>query len=54
MLCRKPPHGIGIDEDTLEDYLGNNIARLAGIEPSPPPRNAEEAKLRLTDSYAAL
>ncbi|NLZ41980.1 MAG: amidohydrolase, partial [Comamonadaceae bacterium] len=49
-----PPHGIGTDEDTLEDYLGNNIARLAGIRTSPPPRNAEEARLRLTDSYATL
>src|SRR5574337_580952 len=54
MLCKPPPHGNGIDEDTLEDYLGNNIARLAGIKTTPPPRNLDEAKLRLTDTYAKL
>ena len=54
MLCQPPPHGIGLDEDTLEDYMGNNIARLVGIDTTPPPRNAEEAQLRLSDSYARL
>ena len=54
MLCRPAPHGIGIDEDQLEDYLGNNIARLCGIETTRPPRNQEEAKVRLTDTYATL
>jgi len=47
MLCRKPPHGIGIDEDTLEDYLGNNVARMVGIETSLPPRSFDEACTRL-------
>ena len=32
VLCSAPPQGLGIDEDHLEDYLGNNIARLVGIE----------------------
>ena len=39
---------------TLEDYLGNNIARLCGIETSAPPRSQEEAQARLHDAYATL
>ena len=52
MLCRKPPHGIGIDEDTLEDYLGNNLARMIGLAPTAPPRTVEEAKARLAAKSA--
>ena len=40
VLCMEPPQGLNLDEDTLEDYLGNNIARMIGLEPSPPPRSA--------------
>ena len=38
VLCHEPPQGLNLDEDTLEDYLGNNLARMIGIEPSAPPR----------------
>ncbi len=54
VLCHEPPHGLGLSEDDLEGYLGNNIAKLVGIDPTPPPRNLEEAKARLTDTYAGL
>jgi hypothetical protein len=32
--------------------MGNNIARLCGIKPTPPPRSMDEAKARLTETYA--
>lgn len=51
VLCSEPPHGLGIDEDHLEDYLGNNIARLVGIEPTKPPKDLAEAELRLKATY---
>ena len=54
MLCKPAPHGIGADEDTLEDYLGNNIARLVGIKTTPPPRDREDAEARLSDTYAGV
>jgi hypothetical protein len=54
VLCMEPPQGMNLDEDTLEDYLGNNLARMLGIEPTPPPRNLNEAQARLTDTYATL
>ena len=28
VLCGPPPQGMNLDEDGLEDYMGNNIARL--------------------------
>jgi hypothetical protein len=43
----EPPQGLNLDEDTLEDYLGNNLARMIGIAPTAPPRTVEEAKARL-------
>lgn len=54
VLCHEPPQGLNLDEDTLEDYFGNNLARMVGIKPSPPPRDKAEAKLRLTDTYAGV
>jgi predicted TIM-barrel fold metal-dependent hydrolase len=54
VLCQDPPQGMNLSEDDLEGYLGNNIARLVGIEPTPPPRTMEEAKARLTDTYAGV
>jgi hypothetical protein len=45
---------MNLDEDGLEDYLGNNIARMVGIRPTPPPRNMDEAKARLKDTYAGV
>ena len=47
VLCTNPPQGLNLDEDTLEDYLGNNVARMVGIETSPPPRSFDEACTRL-------
>ncbi|MDB5730968.1 MAG: amidohydrolase 2, partial [Variovorax sp.] len=44
VLCHEPPQGLSLDEDTLEDYLGNNLARMIGLEPSPPPRSVAEAR----------
>jgi hypothetical protein len=43
----EPPQGLNLDEDTLEDYLGNNVARMIGLEPTPVPRSLDEAKARL-------
>jgi uncharacterized protein len=54
VLCHEPPQGLNLDEDTLEDYFGNNVARMIGIEPTPPPRNMKEAEARLKDPYAVL
>ena len=34
--------------------MGNNIARLVGIKPTPPPRTTEEAQVRLKDTYAGV
>jgi len=47
VLCMEPPQGLNLDEDSLEDYLGNNLARMIGLKPSAPPRTVEEAKTRL-------
>jgi hypothetical protein len=46
----EPPQGLNLDEDTLEDYLGNNIARMIGLETSPPPRSVAEAQALLEDA----
>lgn len=54
VLCHEPPQGLNLDEDSLEDYLGNNLARMIGIEPTPPPRSVEEAQARLKDPRASL
>ncbi|WP_144139453.1 amidohydrolase family protein [Paraburkholderia sp. BCC1884] len=47
VLCHEPPQGLNLDEDTLEEYLGNNLARMIGLEPSAPPRSVEEAQAYL-------
>jgi hypothetical protein len=54
VLCHEPPHGMNLSEDDLEGYLGNNIARLVGIDPTPPPANVEDAEARLKDTYAGV
>ncbi|MGH0277526.1 amidohydrolase family protein [Sinorhizobium meliloti] len=54
VLCHEPPQGLNLDEDTLEDYLGNNIARMIGLDPTPPPRSVEEAQARLKGTHASL
>jgi hypothetical protein len=38
---------LNLDEDTLEEYLGNNTARMIGLEPTPPPRSVSEAEAQL-------
>jgi predicted TIM-barrel fold metal-dependent hydrolase len=47
VLCHPAPQGFSCSEDQLEGYLGNNIAKLVGIEPTPPPATADEAEARL-------
>jgi len=47
VLCMDPPQGLNLDEDTLEDYLGNNIARMIGLEPTRPPKTVAEAEAQL-------
>ena len=47
VLCHEPPQGLGIEEDQLEDYMGNNIARLVGVQPTAPPESVEAAKAQL-------
>ena len=54
VLCTEPPQGMNLSEEGLEDYLGNNIARLCGIKTTPPPRNMDEARARLKNTYAGL
>lgn len=43
-----PPQGFDLGEDDLEGYMGNNTAKLLGLDPTPPPASVEEAKERLT------
>ena len=52
VLCTNPPQGMNLDEDTLEDYLGNNVARMIGLEPTPVPKTFEEANARLAKPVA--
>jgi len=52
VLTHEPPQGLNLDEDTLEDYLGNNLARMCGIEPTARPKTVEEAKQRLASAQA--
>ncbi|MDX0760952.1 amidohydrolase family protein [Sinorhizobium medicae] len=54
VLCHEPPQGLNLDEDTLEDSLGNNIGRMIGLDPTPPPRSVEEAQARLKGAHASL
>jgi hypothetical protein len=49
VLCHEPPQGLSIEEDQLEDYMGNNIARLVGITPTAPPATVDDAKQQLAD-----
>ena len=54
MLCTNPPQGLNLDEDTLEDYLGNNVARMIGLPTTPPPRTFEEAQARFATPVPQL
>ncbi len=51
VLCSPEPQGMNLSEDILEDYLGNNIARLIGLEPTKPPKDLAEAEKRLKATY---
>jgi len=31
VLCHEPPQGMNLDEETLEGYLGNNVAKMIGL-----------------------
>src|SRR5918999_5267983 len=48
-----PPQGLNVSEETLEGYLGNNPARLLGLDPTPPPATWDEAVARLSDAARA-
>lgn len=37
ILCGDYPQGFNISEEGLEDFLGNNAAKLLGLDPTPPP-----------------
>jgi predicted TIM-barrel fold metal-dependent hydrolase len=47
VLTWPPPQGMNLSEDDLEGYMGNNTARLLGLDPTPPPLTREEAEARL-------
>jgi predicted TIM-barrel fold metal-dependent hydrolase len=47
VLCSNPPQGMNLDEETLEDYLGNNVARMIGLQPTPAPATFEQANAQL-------
>ena len=47
VLCTPPPQGLNLSEEGLEGYMGNNMAKLVGIEGTPPPATVEEAEARL-------
>ena len=32
VLCMDPPQGMNLDEETLEGYLGNNVAKMIGLK----------------------
>jgi hypothetical protein len=53
VLCTRPPQGLDLSEEDLEGYLGNNTARLLGLEPTPPPATVEEARARLSGGTPA-
>lgn len=54
VLCHEPPQGLNLDEDTLEDYLGNNVARMIGLDTTPPPASVAEAEAYLRKHGVAL
>lgn len=37
VLCGPYPQGYNCSEEQLENFLGNNAAKLLGLEPTPPP-----------------
>ena len=53
VLCHEPPQGLNCTEERLEDYLGNNSARMLGLEPSPCPKTVDEAEAYLLEVGSA-
>ena len=53
VLCTPPPQGLNSSEEVLEGYMGNNVAKLVGIEGTPPPASVEEAEARLAAAGSA-
>jgi predicted TIM-barrel fold metal-dependent hydrolase len=51
VLCSPPPQGMNLNEDGLERFMGNNVAKLLGIKPTAPPRTQAEAQARLKNTY---
>lgn len=47
VLCHEPPQGMNLSEEVLEDYLGNNTARMIGLTPTPHPATYEDAVAEL-------
>ena len=47
VLCTPPPQGLNCSEEVLEGYMGNNVAKLIGMDGTPPPATVEEAEARL-------
>lgn len=51
VLCGDPPQGMNLSEEDLEGFLGNNAAKLLGLEPT---RGWEEALPATTETIAKL
>jgi uncharacterized protein len=47
VLTWPPPQGMNLNEADLEGYMGNNVAKLLGLAPTPPPSTREEAQAQL-------
>ncbi|WP_460520188.1 amidohydrolase family protein [Humibacter antri] len=47
VLGHEPPQGLNTSEDDLEGYLGNNMAKLLGLQPTPAPKDVAEAEAYL-------
>jgi len=52
VLCTPPPQGLNCSEEVLEGYMGNNVAKLVGIEGTAPPATIDEAESRLAAGSA--
>jgi len=49
VLTWPPPQGMNLSEENLEGYMGNNMARLLGLPPTPPPASLGDAVAGLGD-----
>jgi uncharacterized protein len=53
VLTWPPPQGMNLSDEDLEGYMGNNLARLLGIDPTPPPPTHEDAVATLSEGARA-